>query len=89
MATTTTFIGSIQSIDLKPQTSGCHKKVVTLKMAEQQRCFIEFRSRAMMAAISKYEVNNFVEIEATMEGNISKSTGVEFNNIIAKKISNK
>ena len=82
----TTYIGYIGAIELKKSPTGFEKKIVTLKMRDKQLCFIEFRNDPVKQQMKGIAEGDRVEISARLEGKISRSSGIAYNNIIAKSI---
>jgi len=79
---TTKYAGFIHEIKDKLSPDGFNKKLVTLKLPERQKCFVEFRSKEVLQKLSGLKEDDRVEIEATLEGKYSKA-GQHYNNIVA------
>lgn len=77
--------GFISQIEYK-NNSGHEKKVVTLKGESNQRAFIEFRGQEMMKELKQFTEDDYIETAVFLEGKISRSTGIHFNNLVAKGI---
>jgi len=76
-----TITGTIESIEYR-NTAGQEKKVVTILPDHKQKAFIEFRGR-MMDNLLPYKENTEVKIGVTLEGKVSKNSGMQFNNLVA------
>lgn len=82
----TKYTGYVDSIEAKNNPRGFEKKIVTLKMNNKQLCFIEFRNDYAQEQVKKIVEGDRVEIAARLEGKISKTSGIQYNNIVAKSI---
>jgi hypothetical protein len=78
--------GTIETIEYK-NTAGHEKKVVTLVPDSRQRAFIEFRGRRM-EDLAPFRENDDIEVTVTLEGKISKSSGIQYNNLVAQEVKN-
>jgi len=76
-----TITGTIESIEYR-NTAGHEKKVVTLVPDHRQRAFVEFRGRRM-DEIADYKENDAIQVDVTLEGKISKNSGIQYNNLVA------
>lgn len=76
-----TITGTIESIEYR-NTAGHEKKVVTLVPDHRQRAFVEFRGRRM-EELATYKEQDEIAIEVTLEGKISKNSGIQYNNLVA------
>jgi hypothetical protein len=79
-----TITGFIESIEYR-EISGHEKKVVTLISTMRQRAFIEFRGHNM-EILERIKENDEVAIDFNFEGKVSKSTGIQYNNLHAHGI---
>lgn len=79
--------GTIESIEFR-NTAGHEKKVVTLVPDHRQRAFIEFRGRRM-DDIAAFKENDEIEVTVTLEGKISKNSGIQYNNLVAQDVAAK
>ena len=80
-----TITGTIESIEYR-NTAGHEKKVVTLVPDSRQRAFVEFRGRRM-DDLDAYRENDEIEVAVTLEGKISKNSGIQYNNLVACSVS--
>jgi hypothetical protein len=78
--------GIIENIERKKGGLGFEKYLVTVVQRRKKPCFIEFRGLKVMKALEGLKIGNCVEVTAWIEGSISKGSGLPYNNIIAKKI---
>jgi hypothetical protein len=76
-----TITGTIESIEYR-NTAGHEKKVVTLVPDHRQRAFVEFRGRRM-EELATYKEQDEIAIDVTLEGKISKNSGIQYNNLVA------
>lgn len=76
-----TITGTIESIEYR-NTAGHEKKVVTLVPDHRQRAFVEFRGRRM-EELASYKEQDEIAIDVTLEGKISKNSGIQYNNLVA------
>ncbi|MFP5437466.1 MAG: hypothetical protein ACLGH8_06770 [Bacteroidia bacterium] len=76
-----TITGTIESIEYR-NTAGHEKKVVTLVPDHRQRAFVEFRGRRM-EELASYKEHDEIAIDVTLEGKISKNSGIQYNNLVA------
>ena len=72
--------GIIESIEYR-KALGHEKKVVTIVPDHRQRAFVEFRGRKM-ADLDNYRENDEIEVTVTLEGKISKNSGIQYNNLV-------
>ena len=79
-----TIKGTIESIEYR-NTAGHEKKVVTLVPDHRQRAFVEFRGRRM-ADLDHYRENDEIQVNVTLEGKISKNSGIQYNNLVVQEI---
>lgn len=79
-----TIKGTIESIEYR-NTAGHEKKVVTLVPDHRQRAFVEFRGRKM-DDLTSYKENDEIAVEVTLEGKISKNSGIQYNNLVAQSV---
>ncbi|MNK40612.1 hypothetical protein D3C87_592620 [compost metagenome] len=79
-----TITGTIETIEYR-NTAGHEKKVVTLVPDHRQRAFVEFRGRRM-ADLDRYKENDEIQVAVTLEGKISKSSGIQYNNLVAQEV---
>ncbi|MBE99347.1 hypothetical protein [Flavobacterium coralii] len=84
----TELVGYIGSIEFEPAKNNLHfdKYVVCLKRKYRQSSYIDFRSRAIMNEIQKFKEGDLVSIMVRHESHTSKSSGIRYNNIVAKEI---
>ena len=82
---TQVIVGTISEI-LNSDGTGYPKKIVTLSFNTNESVYIEFRGSAMMNKLSDYCVGQLVAVTVKYDAKTSKSQGVRFNNIYAKKI---
>jgi len=80
-----TITGTIESIEYR-NTAGHEKKVVTLAPDGRQRAFVEFRGRRM-DDLDAYKENDEIQVAVTLEGKISKNSGIQYNNLVAQGVS--
>jgi len=78
-----TITGTIESIEYR-NTAGHEKKIVTLvpDNDRKQRAFVEFRGMRMEDLFS-YKENDEIEVDVCIKGNISKNSGIQYNNLVA------
>lgn len=76
-----TITGTIESIEYR-NAAGHEKKVVTLVPDHRQKAFVEFRGRRM-DEIANYKENDEIQVDVTLEGKISKNSGIQYNNLVA------
>lgn len=76
-----TITGTIQSIEYR-NTAGHEKKVVTLNGSKRQVAFVEFRGRNM-DMLDRVKENDEVDIDIDFEGQVSRKTGIQYNNLHA------
>ncbi|RZJ80795.1 MAG: hypothetical protein EOO20_25685 [Chryseobacterium sp.] len=76
--------GTIESIEYR-NTAGHEKKVVTLAPDGRQRAFVEFRGRRM-EELDQFRENDEIEVVVSLEGKISKSSGIQYNNLVAQEV---
>lgn len=76
--------GTIKHIEYR-NTQGHEKKVVTLAPDGRQRAFIEFRGRRMQD-LDAFTEEDDIEVTVTMEGKTSKSSGIQYNNLVAQQV---
>ena len=79
-----TITGTIESIEYR-NTAGHEKKVVTLVPDHRQRAFVEFRGRRM-EELEAYKENDAIQVDVTLEGKISKNSGIQYNNLVAQSV---
>jgi hypothetical protein len=79
-----TIKGTIESIEYR-NTAGHEKKVVTLVPDHRQRAFVEFRGRRM-DDIAAFKENDEIQVTVTLEGKISKNSGIQYNNLVAQEV---
>jgi hypothetical protein len=79
-----TIKGTIESIEYR-NTAGHEKKVVTLVPDHRQRAFVEFRGRKM-DDLTYFKENDEIAVEVTLEGKISKNSGIQYNNLVAHSV---
>ncbi|MGV3459894.1 MAG: hypothetical protein ACO1N9_05495 [Flavobacterium sp.] len=79
-----TIKGTIESIEYR-NTAGHEKKVVTLVPDHRQRAFVEFRGRRM-DDLTSFKENDEITVEVTLEGKISKNSGIQYNNLVAQSV---
>lgn len=79
-----TIKGTIESIEYR-NTAGHEKKVVTLVPDHRQRAFVEFRGRKM-DDLTYFKENDEIAVEVTLEGKISKNSGIQYNNLVAQSV---
>jgi hypothetical protein len=79
-----TITGTIESIEYR-NTAGHEKKVVTLVPDNRQRAFVEFRGRRM-DDLDAFRENDEIEVAVTLEGKISKNSGIQYNNLVAQSV---
>lgn len=79
-----TIKGTIESIEHR-NTAGHEKKVVTLVPDHRQRAFVEFRGRRM-DDIAGFRENDEIQVTVTLEGKISKNSGIQYNNLVAQEV---
>jgi hypothetical protein len=77
--------GTIESIEYR-NTAGHEKKVVTLVPDHRQRAFVEFRGRRM-DELASFRENDEIQVEVTVEGKVSKNSGIQYNNLVAQAVS--
>lgn len=80
----TTIKGTIEHIEYR-DTAGHKKKVVTLVPDHRQRAFVEFRG-FMMDELAPYKENDEIQVSVVLEGKISKNSGIQYNNLVAKEV---
>ncbi len=76
-----TITGTIESIEYR-NTAGHEKKVVTLIPDHRQRAFVEFRGRRM-DELAAYKEHDEISVDVSLEGKISKNSGIQYNNLVA------
>jgi hypothetical protein len=76
--------GNIESIEYR-NTAGHEKKVVTLLPGFRQKAFVEFRGRKM-AELDHLKENDEISVTVTLEGKISKNSGIQYNNLVAQDV---
>lgn len=79
-----TIKGIIENIEHR-NTAGHEKKVVTLVPGYSQRAFVEFRGYRM-EDLRNYKENDEIEVNVTLEGKISKNSGIQYNNLVVKEV---
>jgi hypothetical protein len=79
-----TIKGTIESIEYR-NTAGHEKKVVTLVPDHRQRAFVEFRGRRM-DDLAAFKENDEIQVSVTLEGKISKNSGIQYNNLVAQEV---
>jgi len=79
-----TIKGTIESIEYR-NTAGHEKKVVTLVPDHRQRAFVEFRGRRM-DDLAAFKENDEIQVSVTLEGKISKNSGIQYNNLVAHDV---
>ena len=79
-----TIKGTIESIEYR-NTAGHEKKVVTLVPDHRQRAFVEFRGRRM-DDLAPFRENDEIQVSVTLEGKISKNSGIQYNNLVAQSV---
>jgi len=79
-----TIKGTIENIEYR-NTAGHEKKVVTLVPDHRQRAFVEFRGRRM-DDLHGYKENDEIAVDVTLEGKISKNSGIQYNNLVAQEV---
>ena len=79
-----TIKGTIESIEYR-NTAGHEKKVVTLVPDHRQRAFIEVRGRRM-DDLAPFKENDEIQVSVTLEGKISKNSGIQYNNLVAQSV---
>jgi len=79
-----TIKGTIESIEYR-NTAGHEKKVVTLVPDHRQRAFVEFRGRRM-DDLASFKENDEIQVSVTLEGKISKNSGIQYNNLVAQDV---
>ena len=79
-----TIKGTIESIEYR-NTAGHEKKIVTLVPDHRQRAFVEFRGRRM-DDLTSFKENDEIAVEVTLEGKISKNSGIQYNNLVAQSV---
>jgi hypothetical protein len=79
-----TIKGTIENIEYR-NTAGHEKKVVTLVPDHRQRAFVEFRGRRM-DDLAPFKENDEIQVEVTLEGKISKNSGIQYNNLVAQDV---
>lgn len=79
-----TITGNIENIEYS-NILGHEKKVVTIVPDHRQKAFVEFRGRKMDELIS-YKENDEIKVDVMIEGRISKSSGIQYNNLVACSI---
>ncbi len=77
--------GKIQSIHTEG-TAEFKKKILTLSVSSEERCFIEVRNEMLREILKNLKKGDKVQVAVSYEGKISKSNGNRFNNIIAKTL---
>ena len=76
--------GNIESIEYR-NTAGHEKKVVTILPGYRQKAFVEFRGKRM-AELDNLKENDEIEVTVTLEGKISKNSGIQYNNLVAQSL---
>lgn len=79
-----TIKGTIENIEYR-NTPGHEKKVVTLAPDHRQRAFVEFRGRRM-DDLHGYKENDELAVNVTLEGKVSKNSGIQYNNLVAQEV---
>jgi len=79
-----TIKGTIENIEYR-NTAGHEKKVVTLVPDHRQRAFVEFRGRRM-DDLHGYKENDEIQVDVTLEGKISKNSGIQYNNLVVQEV---
>ena len=79
-----TIKGTIESIEYR-NTAGHEKKVVTLVPDHRQKAFVEFRGRRM-EDLAPYKENDEIQVAVTLEGKISKNSGIQYNNLVVQEV---
>ncbi|QYJ68910.1 DUF3127 domain-containing protein [Flavobacterium litorale] len=77
-----TITGNIESIEYR-NTAGHEKKVVTILPGYRQKAFVEFRGRRM-ADLDSFKENDEISVNVSLEGKISKNSGIQYNNLVAQ-----
>lgn len=76
--------GNIENIEYR-NTAGHEKKVVTILPGYRQKAFVEFRGKRM-ADLDHLKENDEIEVTVTLEGKISKNSGIQYNNLVAQSL---
>jgi hypothetical protein len=79
-----TITGTIESIEYR-NAAGHEKKVVTLAPVGWQWAFVEFRGRRM-DDLEAFKENDEIQVAVTLEGKISKNSGIQYNNLVAQSV---
>ena len=79
-----TIKGTIENIEYR-NTAGHEKKVVTLVPDHRQKAFVEFRGRRM-EDLAPYKENDEIQVAVTLEGKISKNSGIQYNNLVVQEV---
>ena len=80
------LIGTIKEISaIDPNKTGFRKQIVKLESTDNQSAFIEFRGE-IMNHLEPYEVGQKAVVAIQMKTSVSKKSGIQFNNLIAKSI---
>jgi len=83
---TTNYTGYVGDIAVKNSPNGFEKKIITLKMRDKQVCYIECRNDIVQQQLNDISKGDRVEVAARLEGKISRNSGIQYNNIVAKSI---
>jgi len=79
-----TIKGTIENIEYR-NTAGHEKRVVTLVPDHRQRAFVEFRGRRM-DDLHGYKENDEIQVDVTLEGKVSKNSGIQYNNLVVQEV---
>lgn len=78
--------GEITKIEKTFHNTDFEKNEVFVKMPDEEECKVEFRGRVMMNLLKGFEPGDIVQVAVKYEGKHSKSSGIYYNNMIAKSI---
>lgn len=77
--------GKIDIIELATLGSN-QKKILTLIPDSGELCWIEFRGSTIMKLLDDVKKGDRVEVAVKFEGKVSKSSGIRYNNLVAKEL---
>ena len=78
------FKGVVANIEYKG-INGHYKKIVTLRQSKNNIAFVEFRGYKM-DLLDHTGIGTTLNVSYYVEGKISKSSGIYYNNLVAIKI---
>lgn len=78
--------GKILKIERKLANTDFEKDEVVIRLSDDEQCKVEFRGVLMMKALKAFREGDYIQAAVKHEGKVSKSTGIYYNNLIAKSI---